>query len=148
MDAQTLPTEGEVEDFMDAIPAKLRKCAAAKHDWQMSDWIGYDAKGKALNRGSDPNEAQTFDVTEICRPCGYRRHYDMAWRHGRLKRVSEYGYSERNPELISPPGVSQTGIVVRSDIIDRTRQNQITGRRLQLAPTGTTKRALGNRGAA
>ncbi|MGW3273596.1 hypothetical protein ACWDFH_19300 [Streptomyces kronopolitis] len=148
MDPQTLPTDGEVEDFMDAIPAKLRKCAAAKHDWNMSDWVGYDAKGNALKRGSDPNTARVFEVTDICPQCSYRRHYDMGWRHGRIKRISEYSYSERNPQLVSPRGVSQTGIVVRSDIIDRTRQNQITGRRLQLAPAGTTKRALTNRGVA
>ncbi|MFJ4739152.1 hypothetical protein [Streptomyces sp. NPDC088775] len=145
MDAQTLPTDDEVEDFMDAIPAKLVKCAAARHNWQMSDWTGYDAKGKALKRGSDPNGAHVFEVTEVCTPCGYNRHYDMAWRHGRLKRISEYSYSERNPQLISPHGISQTSIVVRADIIDRTRENQITGRRLHLAPTGPTKRALSNK---
>ncbi|MEV6309913.1 hypothetical protein AB0M10_15110 [Streptomyces sp. NPDC051840] len=150
-DAQVIPTDDEVDDFMQSIPTKLRKCAAAQHAWSMQSWTAFSRTGKALKRNADPHTAAFFEATEVCggqAGCGYKRHYEMAWRGSKLKRTTEYSYSERNPLLVSPRGISRTSIVVRTEVADLNRSNHILGNVVHLAPAGNTKKALNRKGAA
>ena len=139
------PSEDEVYDYIEGIPAKLRKCAAAKHNWKMLEWTGYTPSGKPQGPKADPNNAAWVDVTQLCagqQGCGYKRHFQMGWRRGRLVRTSEYSYSDRNPQLVSPHGISQTDIVVRTEMADTILAAQILRPTVELAPAGATKRAL------
>ena len=140
------PTEDEVFAYIDGIPPKLRRCASATHDWQPHDWTAYTAAGKVVQKGGNLSRARTFDVIEACggrNGCGLKRHYTITVSAGRITEQTGYTYSERNEHLISPQGVSQTGISVR-----RTMRGQMTlarilgGNRVHLAPQGETKRAL------
>ncbi|MFE5853151.1 hypothetical protein ACFQ61_08015 [Streptomyces sp. NPDC056500] len=136
-------TEDDVYDHMDNIPAKLRQCAAAKHEWVRLDWTAYTKNGHVLRLGVDPCKAVDFEFVEGCRGCGLRRTFQMAWNHRRrLARTTEYSYSLRNPQLISPRGVSKTDVSVRAEMDDYARENAILRRTITLAPAGATKAAL------
>lgn len=138
------PSEEDVYAYMDAIPTRLRKCAAAQHNWQPHDWTGYRANGTALKKGEDPSEATSFDVTEICggQGCGLKRHSTLSIVGDRVYDRSPYTYSDRNEHITSPYGISDTGISVRREMSNDNIYRRILGRRLTLAPTGATKRAL------
>lgn len=140
------PTEDEVYEHIDRIPPKLRKCAAVQHNWGPHDWTGYTASGRALKHGEDPNKAAWFEVTEMCggpRGCGYKRTFQMGWHGRRLTRTTEYTYSDRNPHLVSPAGISETGMSVRTEMADTLRGATILNNtRVEIAPAGNTKRAL------
>ncbi|MGW3153798.1 hypothetical protein [Streptomyces sp. NPDC001089] len=138
-----LPTEAEIYDHIDSIPAKLRRCAAGDHNWDMTSWVGYTPSGKQTK---DPNRAASFDITDTCvverggqRGCGEQRHYQAAKD---LTKISEYTYSNHNPLVVSPRGISFTGISKRSAMPAVIRRTKIFKPRIHLAPTGTTKRAL------
>jgi hypothetical protein len=141
-----VPTEEEIYDHLDSIPAKLEKCAAADHNWEMTAWTGYTKSGRVTK---DPNKASWFEGTDTCvvqrggsGGCGEQRHYQMEPRGGRLERTTGYTYSNHNPTLKSPRGISFTGISKRSVMPDVVRRRKIFQPRIHLAPTGTTKRAL------
>lgn len=147
-------TEEEVYEHIEHIPPKLSKCGSGNHEWDLVDWEGYTAAGRRLKPGEDPNKAKTFDVTEVCkrpnnRGCGMRRHYVATVCGGSLVPQSQYTYSDRNPDLVSPYGVSTTGINVRQVVRGKSTLNKILGgSRIQLAPQGDTRKALKARGAA
>lgn len=145
-DDYTPPSEGDVYAYMDSIPPRLRKCAAAQHNWQPHDWTGYRANGTALKSGEDPRKAVSFEVTEVCggqAGCGLKRHYAFSVAGSRVFNRTEYTYSDRNENITSPYGISTTGISVRREVANENIYRRIIGAgRVNLAPTGSTKKAL------
>ncbi|MFC9505490.1 hypothetical protein [Streptomyces sp. NPDC057002] len=143
------PTEEDVYAYMDGIPTKLRRCAAAQHNWQPHDWTGYRANGKPLKAGEDPKKASSFEVTEVCggnAGCGLKRHYTFSVVGDRVYDRSGFTYSERNENLTSPHGISTTGISVRREMANDNIYRRILGRRIHLAPAGRTKKVLSSVG--
>jgi len=143
-----LPTDSDIYSFMDAVPRRLRQCAASKHQWDMVGWTGYTASGRALKAKEDPNKAKWIEVIHECKRCHQHRTHEKAWQGGRLRRVTGYTYSDRNKALVSPAGVSQTNVNVRAEMPDLIEEDIIMGRVLHIEPTGATKTALKRRGAA
>lgn len=140
-----LPSEDDVHAYMDGIPSKLRKCAAAEHTWQDHNFIAYTGGGKIIPKGGDLSKLRSLDVTEICggrTGCGLKRHYTISVRGGRYEDQSDFTYSDRNKEITSPQGISYTGISVRKTLRRQGTLDRFMGKRIQLAPTGATKRAL------
>lgn len=146
-----LPNEDDVYDYIDNIPARYRKCAAAQHNWMPHDWTGYRGS-HALKHGTDPRKAHSFEVTEVCggpNGCGLKRHYTFKVAGSRVYDRSTYTYSDRNENITSPYGVSQTGISVRREVANANILRRIFQNPTRLDPTGDTKKALaGKRGKA
>lgn len=143
-DTFVLPSEDDVFDYIDGIPARYRKCAEAKHNWQDHDWTGYRG-GHKLKPGTDPRKASVFEVTQICggpNGCGLKRHFSFKVAGSRVYDRSGYTYSERNETITSPRGVSQTGISVRKEVSNANLLRRILRNPTHLEPTGDTKRAL------
>ncbi|MEV5268245.1 hypothetical protein [Streptomyces werraensis] len=143
-DLAAAPSEEEVFDYIDNIPARYRRCAAAQHNWQPHDWTGYRG-GHPLKPGTDPRKAQTFEVTEVCggaNGCGLKRHYTFKVAGNRVYDRSTYTYSDRNEVITSPRGISNTGISVRREAANSLILRRIFQNPTQLKPTGTTKKAL------
>ncbi|MFV0135578.1 hypothetical protein ACLGIH_20540 [Streptomyces sp. HMX87] len=139
-EAHELPTEEEVYDHIRSIAPRYRRCAAGDHNWKMTEGAGYTAGGRAF-RGSDLSRAAWFECTDTCVPdeegergCGRQRGYEMEYdaRRGRLVRTTVYSYSNMNPELASPKGISFTGINVRSEMPDVMRDDQVRRQLLQV----------------
>ncbi|MFF1693054.1 hypothetical protein ACFVXC_05425 [Streptomyces sp. NPDC058257] len=114
-------TDAEVYAYMDNIPAALAECAAAKHDFKPHDWHGWNANGRAVK---NPRNAVALDVTERCKQCGLKRHFTITANQGRPIDCTTFTYSERNPLITSPHGVSETGVSVRREM----RINNVYGR--------------------
>lgn len=139
-----LPSEDDVFGYIDAIPSRYRKCAAAQHNWLAHDWTGYRG-GYALKAGTDPRKAQSFEVTEICggtNGCGLKRHYTFKVAGSRVYDRSTYTYSDRNETITSPVGVSRTGISVRREVANANILRRILQNPVRLEPAGETKKAL------
>ncbi|MFH9731791.1 hypothetical protein [Streptomyces sp. NPDC017260] len=142
-----VPSEDDVFDYIDNIPARYRRCAAAQHNWQPHDWTGYRG-GKALKAGADPRKAQTFEVTEACagvNGCGLKRHYTFKVAGTRVYDRSTYTYSDRNETITSPYGISTTGISVRREVANANILRRIFQNPVQLEPAGETAKALSHR---
>lgn len=146
-DAFDVPSEDDVFSYIDGIPARYRRCAEAKHNWQDHDWTGYRG-GKPLKPGTDPRKASAFEVVEICggpNGCGLKRHQSFKVAGDRVYDRSGYTYTDRNEAITSPHGVSQTGISVRREVANANILRRILRNPTQLKPTGETKKALASK---
>ncbi|WP_274032645.1 hypothetical protein [Streptomyces sp. MMBL 11-1] len=145
------PSEDDVYAHIDSIPPRLRRCAAAQHNWQPHDWTGYKASGALLKPKEDPRRAVSFEVTEVCgggAGCGLRRHHSFSVAGERVYDRTAFTYSQRNENLTSPYGISTTGISVRREVSNDNMYRRIIGAgRVHLAPAGATKKALGRKAA-
>lgn len=133
IEASELPSEDEVLDHIRNIAPRYRRCKAGDHNWQMTQGTGYTASGR-LYKGNDLSRAAWFECADTCvveeggqRGCGRQRTYQMEYdtRRQRLVRTTEYTYSNMNPDLISPKGISFTGINVRSEMPDVVRDAEV-----------------------
>ncbi|MEV7902088.1 hypothetical protein [Streptomyces anulatus] len=151
MDHVEPPSEADVYAYLDSIPPKLRRCAAAQHNWMPHDWTGYRSSGTALKPKDDPRKATSFEVTEVCggnAGCGLKRHHCFSVAGERVYDRTPYTYSERNENITSPYGISHTGISVRREVSNDNMYRRILGAgRMTLAPSGATKKALSRRAA-
>ncbi|WP_369042313.1 hypothetical protein [Streptomyces sp. Midd1] len=142
--AYELPTEDEVYDHIRGIAPRYRRCAGGDHNWEMTQGTGYTANGRPF-KGNDLSKAAWIDCTDSCvvekgnqRGCGQQRKYQMEYdgRRGRLVRTTDYSYSNRNEELVSPKGISTTGISLRSEMPDLVREDKLRRTFLKLATKG------------
>ncbi|MEU1816175.1 hypothetical protein ABZ543_13390 [Streptomyces roseifaciens] len=129
-------TEDDVYAHMSSIPASLTECAAARHKWMPHDWTGYTSHG---NVTKDPKKVAVAEITQRCQRCKLKRHLTYN-RTTRSKEIT--GYSDRHPSLISPYGVSQTGISVRAQMDCEVLERQTFKIPVQVPPSGATKRRL------
>ncbi|NIY68119.1 hypothetical protein [Streptomyces malaysiensis] len=140
MEPATEVTEADVYEFMGGIPAQLKECAAAKHEWRSHDWTGYNANGRVVR---NPLNAVALDVVQLCKPCGQKRHFTLTVRGRRVIDRSDFTYSDRNPHLVSPQGVSETGISVRREMAMHNEYEAILAEPVPLRSTKRTRRAQG-----
>lgn len=106
-------TDAEIYSYMDSIPDELAECAAAKHAFKPHDWRGWNANGHAVKA---LRNAVALDVIERCQPCGLKRRFTITANRGRAIDRTAYTYSDRNPLITSPHGVSETGVCVRREM--------------------------------
>ncbi|WP_329147106.1 hypothetical protein OIU91_16400 [Streptomyces sp. NBC_01456] len=108
-----LVTDAEVYAHVETIPPELADCLAERHQWVPYDWHGYNANGGIVRQ---PRNAVAIDLTQRCNRCDMLRHTTMTMgRRGPIDRT-DFTYSNRNPALVSPVGISQTGISVRREL--------------------------------
>ncbi|WNI17692.1 hypothetical protein [Actinacidiphila sp. ITFR-21] len=108
-----LVTDEEVYTFVETIPRTLADCLSKGHHWVAYDWHGWNAKGHEVR---NPRNAVAIDKTQRCDRCDMLRHTTLTvGRRGPIDRT-EFTYSHRHPALVSPVGVSQTGISVRREV--------------------------------
>ncbi|MEW1922188.1 hypothetical protein [Streptomyces sp. NPDC088360] len=144
MDEQQV-TDAEVYAYMDNIPTELAECAAAKHDFQPHDWHGWNANGHTVK---NPRNAAALDVTERCKPCGLKRHFTITANQGRPIDRTMYTYSDRNPLITSPHGVSETGVSVRREMGLNNVYGRIVAAPITLRQHSKKRKASKARGAA
>ncbi|MFJ4686542.1 hypothetical protein [Streptomyces sp. NPDC088789] len=108
-----LVSAAEVYAHVESIPPDLVDCYADRHVWVAHDWRGFNATGRPVR---NPNNAVSIDKTQRCDRCDMRRHTTMTiGRHGPIDRT-DFTYSNRNPALVSPAGVAQTGVNVKREL--------------------------------
>ncbi|MGW1261272.1 hypothetical protein ACWD7Y_04825 [Streptomyces drozdowiczii] len=108
-----LVTDAEVYAHVESIPEDLKECLADRHAWVAYDWQGYNANGHSVRK---PENAVSIDSTQRCKRCDMLRHTTLTiGRRGPIDRTG-WTYSNRNPALVSPQGISQTGINVRHEL--------------------------------
>ncbi|WP_405668071.1 hypothetical protein [Streptomyces sp. NBC_00055] len=113
MEEQRLVTDADVYAHVETIPPQLADCLAERHKWVAYDWHGYNANGGTVR---NPRNAVSIDKTQRCARCDMLRHTTLTiGRRGPIDRT-EFTYSNRNPALVSPAGISQTGISVRREL--------------------------------
>ncbi|MEU3979706.1 hypothetical protein AB0F77_06265 [Streptomyces sp. NPDC026672] len=137
-----LVSDAEVYAHVESIPPDLVDCLAERHTWVAYDWHGFNANGRPVR---NPNNAVSIDQTQRCDRCDMQRHTTLTiGRRGPIDRT-EWTYSNRNPALVSPRGVSKTGINVRRELGIGKLWEEITEAPI---PLHAGKRAKAARGAA
>lgn len=108
-----LVTDAEVYAHVETIPPELADCIAERHHWVAHDWHGFNANGGLVR---NPRNAVSINKTQRCARCDMLRHTTLTiGKRGPIDRT-DYTYSRRNPALVSPVGISQTGISVRFEL--------------------------------
>ncbi|MFD9815209.1 hypothetical protein [Streptomyces sp. NPDC059080] len=138
-------TQAEVYAYMENIPAELSDCAAGKHLWKPHNWHGWNAHGGVVR---NPRNAVALDITERCKPCGMKRHCIITANRGRPVDRTTYSYTERNPLITSPHGVSETGVSVRREMGLTTIYDRILAAPIELRQADSDKRGGKTMGAA
>lgn len=105
-----LCTLESVEAFREGIPDKLKFCAGGDHNWQPHKVTGFNSNHNPVKNIA---KAVILDVEEKCADCRYVR-YNTLDLHRRTK--EDWRYRDRNPELISPAGISKTGENIRRSV--------------------------------
>ncbi|MGW1180229.1 hypothetical protein [Streptomyces drozdowiczii] len=138
-----LVTDAEVYAHVESIPEDLIDCLADRHAWVAYDWHGYNANGGLVR---NPRNAVSIDRTQRCDRCDMLRHTTLTiGKRGPIDRT-EFTYSNRNPALVSPQGISQTGINVRHELGMSKLWEEIVGAPIPLRNAKSAKAA--RRGAA
>lgn len=138
-------TQADVYAYMENIPADLAECAAGKHTWKPHTWHGWNANNRPVK---NPRNAAALDVTERCKPCGLKRHSTITANQGRPVDRTTYTYSDRNPLITSPHGVSETGVSVRREMGLTNVYTSIIAAPIELRQRNGKGRAGKTRGAA
>lgn len=138
------PTEDEVFEHFRSIPTRYQRCAAGDHNWDMTQATPYNSSGNRY-RGQDITKAAWLDCADTCVPdndgergCSRKRSYQMEYdsRRQGFVRTTEYTYAQRHPDLVSPKGISLTGINARSEMPDVRRDRSIRQQMLRIAAKG------------
>ncbi|MEU9050080.1 hypothetical protein AB0D37_06700 [Streptomyces sp. NPDC048384] len=106
-------SDEEVYAHVESIPQELVDCLADRHTWVAYDWHGENANGRPVR---NPNNAVSINVTQRCDRCDELRHATLTiGRRGPIDRTG-WSYSNRHPALVSPQGISKTGLSVRREL--------------------------------